>query len=101
MSADTAEQALEAERDGADYIGLGPIFATPTKADAAPPIGLEGLSLAADRVRTPIVAIGGITAQNAAEVFAAGAAGVAVIREVMAAPRVDAVCRSLLDCARR
>ena len=64
----------------ADYLGAGPVWATPSKADADPPIGLEGLMricLAAD---VPVVAIGGVDAANAASCIAAGAAGVASVR---------------------
>jgi thiamine-phosphate pyrophosphorylase len=71
------EQALEAD---ADYLGAGPVWATPSKADADPPIGLEGLEGIARAVSIPVVAIGGIDASNAAVCIRAGAAGVAVIR---------------------
>ena len=72
------EQALEAD---ADYLGVGPIWETPSKADADPAIGLDGLArdLRA-RSSVPVVAIGGIDASNAADCIRAGAAGVAVIR---------------------
>jgi len=66
----------------ADYIGAGPVWATPSKADADPPIGIDGLREICAAVSTPIVAIGGIDASNAAECIRAGAAGVAVIRAV-------------------
>jgi thiamine-phosphate pyrophosphorylase len=73
-------EALAAERSGAAYIGAGPIWATPSKEDADPPIGLDGLGGIADAVEIPVVAIGGIDATNAGACIAAGAAGVAVIR---------------------
>jgi thiamine-phosphate pyrophosphorylase len=76
-SAATLEQALEAD---ADYLGVGPVWATPSKADADPPIGLDGLREIVAAVATPVVAIGGIDATNAAECIRAGAVGVAVIR---------------------
>ncbi len=63
-SVTTLEQALAA--DG-DYLGAGPVWETPSKADAEPPIGLEGLRAICDAVRVPVVAIGGIDASNAAE----------------------------------
>jgi thiamine-phosphate pyrophosphorylase len=79
LSATTLEEAQAA--DGrADYIGAGPIWETPSKPDAAPPIGVDGLRELCAAVSTPVVAIGGIAASNAAECIRAGAAGVAVIR---------------------
>jgi thiamine-phosphate pyrophosphorylase len=73
-------QAIAAERAGAAYIGAGPVWATPSKPDAEPPIGLDGVAGIADAVSTPVIAIGGVDASNAAACIGAGAAGVAVIR---------------------
>lgn len=78
-SASTLEEALE-EEGQADYLGVGPIWATPSKADAAPPLGLDGLRAVCAAVTKPVVAIGGVDASNAADCVLAGAAGVAVIR---------------------
>jgi thiamine-phosphate pyrophosphorylase len=97
VSVDNVEQALQAERDGADYLGAGPVFATPTKADAAPPIGLDGLAEICRRVSIPVVAIGGITAENAGAVIAAGADGVAVVSAVVAAEDVEEAARRLRE----
>lgn len=88
----TLEQVANSESLGADYVGIGPVYATGSKADAEPPIGVGGL---AARVRTtalPTVGIGGITAENAADVIHAGADGVAVIGAILHAadPRVAA-----------
>jgi thiamine-phosphate pyrophosphorylase len=80
LSASDLGQAIAAERAGATYIGAGPVWATPSKADAEPPIGLDGLAAIAGAVSIPVVAIGGIDASNAALCVAAGAEGVAVIR---------------------
>jgi thiamine-phosphate pyrophosphorylase len=63
-----------------DYLGAGPVWATPSKEDADPPIGLDGLAAIAASVSVPVVAIGGIDASNAGDCIRAGAAGVAVIR---------------------
>ncbi len=104
VSATNLEEALQAERDGADYIGAGPIFATPTKPDAAPPIGLEGLAEICRRVSIPVVAIGGINHENAGSVIEAGADGVAVVSAIVAAPDVEAAARRLrevVEAARR
>ncbi len=76
-SATTYEEAVEAE---ADYLGVGPIWSTPSKHDAAEPIGLPELSRICDEIGVPVVAIGGIDVSNAASCIAAGAAGVAVVR---------------------
>lgn len=78
-SASTLEQALE-EAPAADYLGVGPVWPTPSKLDAETPIGLDGLSEICAAVDKPVVAIGGIDATNAGDCIRAGAAGVAVIR---------------------
>jgi thiamine-phosphate pyrophosphorylase len=80
LSATNLDEALEAHRFGCDYIGAGPVWATPSKQDAAPPIGLDGLREICAAVAIPVVAIGGIDPDNAADCIRAGAAGVAVIR---------------------
>jgi thiamine-phosphate pyrophosphorylase len=76
-SATSFDEAVAAD---ADYLGFGPIWPTPSKADAAPPLGLEELERVCDAVSIPVVAIGGIDASNAAACIRAGAAGVAAIR---------------------
>jgi thiamine-phosphate pyrophosphorylase len=76
-SASTVEQALAAD---ADYLGVGPVWETPSKHDADPALGLDGLRAICAAVDVPVVAIGGIDASNAADCIRAGAAGVAVIR---------------------
>ena len=80
LSASTRREAAVAEYSGAGYIGAGPVWATPSKPDAAPPIGLHGLEEICQSVSVPVIAIGGITAANAADCIRAGASGVAVIR---------------------
>ena len=79
-SASSIAEALKGERQGAAYIGAGPIWATPSKPDADLAIGLDGLAEIRRAVAIPVVAIGGIDASNAADCIRAGAAGVAVIR---------------------
>lgn len=79
-SASSVDEALAGEQLGAAYIGAGPVWATPSKPDADPPIGLDGLREVCEAVSIPVVAIGGIDATNAADCIAAGAAGVAVVR---------------------
>jgi thiamine-phosphate pyrophosphorylase len=79
-SSSSAEEAKVAEDEGAAYIGAGPVWSTPSKPDADPPIGLDGLRAIGEVVRIPVIAIGGIDASNARECIDAGAFGVAVVR---------------------
>lgn len=97
VSAGTLEEAMEAERDGADYIGLGPIFTTASKDDAGPCCGLDLLRGVKAKVSIPVVAIGGIGLHNAAEVLAAGADGLAVISAVVSQDDVIAAARNLKE----
>jgi thiamine-phosphate pyrophosphorylase len=73
---------LRAGAEGADYVGLGPVFGTVSKADAQPPLGLDGLARQTAAAAMPSVGIGGIDASNAAAVVRAGADGVAVISAI-------------------
>ena len=82
ISVTKRREAAVAEYSGATYLGAGPIWATPSKPDAAPPIGVDGLRDVCLSTSLPVVAIGGIDSSNAAACIAAGAAGVAVIRAV-------------------
>jgi thiamine-phosphate diphosphorylase len=95
VSAATPEEALEAEGAGADYVGVGPIFATATKPDAGEAVGPERIAAVRAVTKLPILAIGGITAENAALAMSAGASGVAVIASVAAAPDMLAEVRRL------
>ena len=79
LSAASVDEARVAAAT-ADYVGAGPVWATPSKTDADPPIGLDGLRAICAAVGVPVVAIGGIDASNAGDCIRAGAAGVAVIR---------------------
>lgn len=85
VSAESLADALRAEAEGASYIGVSPVFATPTKRDTAPPLGLDGLRAIRAATTIPLVAIGGINGGNAREVIAAGADGLAVVSAIMAA----------------
>ncbi len=85
VSAESIEDAIRAEKEGADYIGVSPVFATPTKTDTALPLGLEGLCAMRAAVRIPLVAIGGIQLHNAREVIRAGADGLAVVSAIVSA----------------
>ncbi|WP_287155510.1 thiamine phosphate synthase [Candidatus Solincola tengchongensis] len=95
VSASSVEEALAAEREGADYLGVGPVFPTPSKPDAGGPLGLEGLRAIRNAVGLPLVAIGGINEDNLEEVFAAGADGIAVISAVTSARDMEEAVRRL------
>lgn len=95
-SAVTEHEMRRAAAEGADYVGIGPVAATPSKADAAPPIGWDGFrAVHAAAAHVPAVAIGGIDAALAARARAAGAAGVAVISAVLGAADPEAATRAL------
>jgi thiamine-phosphate pyrophosphorylase len=97
VSAHSLSEAVQAVQDGADYLGVGPVFATPTKPDAAPPIGIDGLTTIRRQISIPIVAIGGINQANAAEVIRTGVNGIAVVSAVVAAADVTAAARQLIS----
>lgn len=97
VSAETAELARRAQAEGADYAGVGPVYATGSKADAGDAVGVERIAEVAAAVRIPVVGIGGITIGNAPPVLRAGAAGVAVISAIMRAGDPEAATRALLS----
>ena len=101
VSVSNVAEALQAVRDGADYLGVSPVFATPTKADAPTATGLEGLRAIRAAVKLPLVAIGGIHVGNAASVIDAGADGLAVVSAVMAADDPCAAAKVLCIAMRR
>ena len=80
VSCHSAEAARAAERGGADYIFFGPVFATPSKAAFGPAQGIDRLKEICRFTEIPVIAIGGVTIENAASCIAAGAAGIAAIR---------------------
>jgi thiamine-phosphate pyrophosphorylase len=96
ISVSTVKEAHRAEQEGADYIGVGPVFPTTTKDCGRPPLGLEGLRKIRRAVGIPILAIGGVNAANAGETMAAGADGLAVISAIMKAPDVGLAVTELL-----
>jgi thiamine-phosphate pyrophosphorylase len=95
LSAASVGEARAGEARGAAYIGAGPVWATPSKPDADPAIGLDGLAEICAAVSIPVVAIGGVGATNALDCVRAGAAGVAVIR----ATREARAVRAAIDAA--
>ncbi len=95
LSVESMEQALAAERLGATYLGISPVFATPTKTDTGEPWGLEGLRELRAKSKHVLVAIGGISAANARSVIDAGADGIAVVSAICGAPDPEAAAREL------
>ena len=93
LSITAAEQVLRPDAAAADYLGVGPIYAQQTKADAAAPLGLDGLARVRALTRQPIVAIGGLTPDNSAPALAAGADGLAVVSAIVAAADPEAAAR--------
>lgn len=99
VSAKSEAEIRQAERDGADHLGMGAVFPTSTKSDAdavAPPLLKQLTSL----TTLPVVGIGGITVANAAQVFQSGCRGVAVVSAVWSSPRPGEVVRALRAVAR-
>jgi thiamine-phosphate pyrophosphorylase len=101
VSTHSLAQVRAADRTSADYIALGPIFPTATKVNPDPVVGLEMIIEARKLTSKPLVAIGGITLDNAAEVWQAGADCVAVVQDILGAKSPGARTREYLECAQR
>jgi len=98
VSVETQQQAIQAEQDGADYLGVGPVFeARSTKPDAGEPRGLVLLKEIRHQCTMPIVAIGGINAHNAKDTIRAGADGIAVISAIVSADDIAIASRELKE----
>lgn len=95
ISAESVEDAVRAEAEGAHYVGISPVFATGTKADTVPPLGLEGIRQIRNRVSVPLVGIGGINIDNGHDVISAGADGIAVVSAIVSAEDPEAAARDL------
>jgi thiamine-phosphate pyrophosphorylase len=91
----TVDDAVNAELDGADYVAISPVYATRSKDDAGAPCGLVMVGKVRTAVSVPVIGIGGITRDNAGEVIAAGADGVAVISAVVSADDIAGAARDL------
>ena len=96
VSAATIEEAKKAEKDGADYIGTGAIFPTATK-DDAPSVTKKDLTDIANSINIPVVAIGGITIENAKELKDTGIAGLSVVSAIMSAENPKKASEKLLN----
>jgi len=99
-STHSIEQAVAAEREGADYIGFGPIFSTPTKPDYSP-IGLAQIREVHERVSIPIFCIGGIKSENLTQVIAAGAKRVVIVSGLLQANDIAGYARACKELLRR
>ena len=101
LSVENFTQIEEANSLDVDYIGVSPVFATPTKTDTAAPFGLEGLRRAVEMSVHPTVAIGGMNASTAADVIATGTDGIAVVSAIVCAVSPRKASRELLDIMAR
>jgi thiamine-phosphate pyrophosphorylase len=98
VSAKSPEIALQARRDGADYVGVGDVYGTRSKADAEVPIGIAGLKAVIETCPLPVVGIGGIHHGNASAVIEAGADGLALISAIVGAADPENAARELRRC---
>ncbi len=89
-------EALLAERQGADYIGVGPIYPTATKADVVDPVTVNYIREVVQQVKIPFVAIGGIKLNNVDEVIAAGATRICAVSEIVGSADVRGVCEAFI-----
>ncbi len=101
ISAESIDDAVRAEQEGADYIGISPVFSTPTKTDTGPALGLTGVRAIRELVKIPLVGIGGINYHNAISVIAAGADGIAVVSAIVSAADPAAAAQQLRDMVDR
>ncbi|MBD2864412.1 thiamine phosphate synthase [Paenibacillus oceani] len=97
ISTHAIEEARQAERDGADYIGVGPIFPTKSKEDVVAPVTTSYVRQVAAEIAIPFVAIGGIKLHNVDQVLGAGARRICAISEIVGSPDIQGTCRSFLD----
>ena len=100
VSAETVEQAIKAEQSGADYLGVGAIFPSPTKLDAEV-VSYETLTKICKAVSIPVVAIGGINEDNAMKLTGSGVAGIAVISAIFAKDDITAAVKKLREISSR
>jgi len=95
-SAHAVLEARQAEADGADFVTFGPVYRTPSKAAYGPPLGLEQLAEAANRLTIPVFALGGVKNTSIAELLTSGAAGIALISAIIASDDPQAAAANLL-----
>ena len=97
LSVENLQDALDAEKLDVDYLGLSPIYSTPTKTDIHHELGLDGIREIRKISRHPLVAIGGINKQNTAAIIAAGSDGIAVVSAICSADNPEAASQELLQ----
>ena len=97
ISTHAIEEAIQAERDGADYIGVGPIYPTKTKEDVVDPVTVSYVKEVASTIRIPFVAIGGIKLHNVDEVIKAGATRICAVSEIVGSDDIQRTCREFLS----
>lgn len=97
LSVETPELAAVVDPSLVDYIGAGPVFATPTKSDHKQPVGFGGLAAQIAASRVPAVAIGGLKVRHVAQTMAAGACGIAVVSAICGRPDPEAAARDLAN----
>ena len=98
VSTHSPEQAVRAVRDGADYIGVGPVYPTGTKKNVAPSVGLSMVRFAAESVNIPWVAIGGIKLNHVPELIQAGAKTIALVTEIVGAESIVQKVKAIQAC---
>jgi len=97
ISVNNVYEALEAEKGGADYLGVGPVFPTTTKPDIRAPLGIEGLRKIREKIKIPIIAIGGINKSNVHEVYSTGVDGIAVVSAIILSPNPCQAAEKLIE----
>lgn len=98
VSTHSVQEAIQAEKEGADFITLGPVFYTPSKAGYGEPVGLDILRAVCSSVSLPVLAIGGIKLENVKDVINSGAKGVAVISAILGAVNIKDAVEIFLRC---
>jgi len=101
VSVGSIEEAVKAEKGGADYLGLSPVYFSSTKKDAGEPLGLDEIIKIREEVSIPLVGIGGLNYKNSAEVIKAGITGIAVVSAIVAADDPGKAAASLKEIIQR
>lgn len=97
ISVGNVKEAIDAEEDGADYLGIGTVFYTGTKKDIKTPIGIEGLKEICNNIKIPSVAIGGVSKINFREVLSAGVNGISVISAILGENDIKQAAKNLIS----
>lgn len=100
-SASTLEEAVHGDKNGADYLGVGAVYATGSKSDAGEPIGIEKLREIKEKVSIPVVGIGGIGLSNIEEVKTTGIDGISLISAILGSQDIEGTSRNLINLWRK